>query len=428
MHAVIVTTGTQGDVAPYTDIGARLQQEGWKVTFVTHKAFEQYLHDCGFGFSAVPGDPHALVSSSDFQGWERSEYSAGSSVQQVRRIRSILHDVGDLMDQVADGLVDAVPHDTDVLLLSATAAPLAYHLAVAKRIPSMGIYWGPTEPTGQFPPTMTGARSMGWWGNRLAGHVGLSITYRAYKAAVGRLRTQLGLPTASRLDARRHQAAHRWPVLHGFSPTVFPRPRDWRPGMEVVGYWWAQRPGQWQPPAELVDFLKAGPPPVFIGFGSMSPGESDRLAELAIAALRRAGLRGVIQAGWAQLSVRDDDVVTIGHAPHDWLFPRMGAIVHHAGAGTTGAALRSGVPEVPVPVTIDQPFWASRLVALGVAPEAIPFCALTPERLAAALSEAVHNGSYRRVAEQAAATVEAEDGAGRAVAEIGRLVEDRRRA
>ncbi|QXV56967.1 glycosyltransferase [Amycolatopsis sp. TNS106] len=423
MRAVVITTGTQGDVAPYTGIGARLQAEGWKVTFATHKVFGDQLESCGFDFSPIPGDPAALVSSQAFQSWERSGYSRRSARDQVGRIKAIIGDVGELMYEVAGGLIDAVPNDTDVLLLSGTAAPLAYHFAEARRIPSMGIYWGPTEPTGQFPPPMGGARSYGWWGNKAAGHIGLRITNKAYVKAVDRLRAQLGVPAAGYADTRRRQARREWPVMHGFSPTVFPRPRDWRRGMEVVGYWWAQRGKRWTPPAALTDFLAAGPPPVFIGFGSMSPGEVERLADLATAALRKARLRGVIQAGWAQLDARNDDVLTIGAAPHDWLFPQMAAIVHHAGAGTTGAALRAGVPAVPVPVTIDQPFWASRIVALGVAPKAIPFCALTADGLADALRLAVTDPVHTAAARAVAAAVEREDGAGRVAKAVARLAE-----
>jgi UDP:flavonoid glycosyltransferase YjiC (YdhE family) len=331
------------------------------------------------------------------------------------------------MDQVADGLVDAIPDDTDVLLLSGTAAPLAYHLAEAKRIPSIGVYWGPTEPTGQFPPPMAGARPMGWYGNKVASEIGLKITYRAYAAAVRRLRTQLGLPPATLGDTRRRQASRRWPVLHGFSPLVLPRPRDWRAGMEVVGYWWAQRPRSWKPPAQLVDFLGAGPAPVFIGLGSMTPGDANRMVELSLTALRKAHCRGIIQAGWADLYAYGDDVLTVGHIPHDWLFPQMAAVVHHAGAGTAGAALRAGVPSVPVPVAIDQPFWASRVVALGTAPTTIPFCALTAELLAAAIRAAIDSPEFARNARKVSERIEAEDGAGRVVAVVNRLAESEAR-
>ncbi|MGQ7754229.1 glycosyltransferase [Streptomyces sp. WC2508] len=100
----------------------------------------------------------------------------------------------------------------------------------------------------------------------------------------------------------------------------------------------------------------------------MAPGQGERLGELVAAAVTRAGVRAVVQAGWAGLSAVSDDVLAIGDLPHDWLCPRTAAVVHHAGAGTTAAGLRAGVPAVPVPVMADQPFWAARLHRFGVAP------------------------------------------------------------
>ncbi|MFD5659244.1 glycosyltransferase family protein [Streptomyces hirsutus] len=113
-----------------------------------------------------------------------------------------------------------------------------------------------------------------------------------FAGAVARLRARLGLPAgapSAPVDVR--------PVFHGFSPLVVPRPGDWPARAEVAGYWWPARPDGWQPAAELVDFLQADPPPVFIGFGSMAPGQGERLGELVAAAVERAGVRAVVQAG-----------------------------------------------------------------------------------------------------------------------------------
>jgi UDP:flavonoid glycosyltransferase YjiC (YdhE family) len=141
------------------------------------------------------------------------------------------------------------------------------------------------------------------------------------------------------------------------------------------------------------------------------------------AAVRRAGVRAVVQAGWAGLSGGDvdghgDDVLSVGDVPHDWLFPRTAAVVHHAGAGTTGAGLRAGVPAVAVPVLTDQPFWASRLHRLGVAPPPLPLPDLTAESLAAAITTCVCEPALRRRAAGLARRVAAEDGAGRVLAHV----------
>src|SRR5690606_34299463 len=194
-----------------------------------------------------------------------------------------------------------------------------------------------------------------------------------FHRATARLRRDLGLPRRSAGATAARQAREGWPILHGYSPAVLPRPADWRPGLEVVGYWWPA-PVPWEPPGRLVDFLAAGPPPVLVGFGSMAGGHGAQLLPLVLAALRAAGVRGILQAGRAGLGADGPDlgpdVIAIGDAPHEWLLPRVAAVVHHAGAGTTGSTLRAGVPSVPTPVFADQPLWSKRLVELGCAPPA----------------------------------------------------------
>ncbi|NDZ83334.1 glycosyltransferase, partial [Streptomyces sp. SID10853] len=208
-----------------------------------------------------------------------------------------------------------------------------------------------------------------------------------------------------------------------------------RPGLDVVGNWWPQVPPGAQLPVPLAEFLAAGPPPVFVGFGSMGHGEGGRLGALAVRALRRAGVRGVLQSGRAGLSAGDDvagalagqdmagdDMLTVGQVPHEFLFPRLAAVVHHAGAGTASHALRAGVPSVPVPVTADQPFCASRLAAVGAGTPPLPFAALSQggaeTRLAEAVRTAVRDPSLRRAARRGAAVMDTEDGAGAVIGAV----------
>ncbi|MFC7584389.1 glycosyltransferase [Nonomuraea antimicrobica] len=164
-----------------------------------------------------------------------------------------------------------------------------------------------------------------------------------------------------------------------------------------------------------------GPAPVYVGFGSQAGPRAEHYTDLALRALRLAGLRGVLQTGVP--GTLDDDVLGVGDVPHDWLFPRMAAVAHHCGGGTTGAGVRAGVPAVGLPALADQPLWASRLVALGVAPSSIPFGRLSPERLAASLRTAATEPSYRRRAAALSERLQAEDGAGAVVEVLGKLTE-----
>ena len=153
----------------------------------------------------------------------------------------------------------------------------------------------------------------------------------------------------------------------------------------------------------------------------MASGDGERLSDLAVQALRRAGLRGILQSGAAGLAADEDDILTIGDVPHALLFPRLAAVVHHAGAGTTSAALRAGIPSVPVPVTADQPFWATRLSTLGAAPAPIPYRSLTTDRLTTALTEVTRHQPYTRAATTAAHHMTTEDGPGTTLKIIDRL-------
>jgi UDP:flavonoid glycosyltransferase YjiC (YdhE family) len=164
---------------------------------------------------------------------------------------------------------------------------------------------------------------------------------------------------------------------------------------------------------------------VFLSFGSvvMPKKESVRLSELVPVALRRAGVRGVVQAGWAGLTVAADDVRTVGDLPHDWLFEKVSAVVHACGAGTTAAGLRAGRPAVAIPEPGgDQPFWARRLAVLGVSAATLSRRTLTADRLAEAIESALTNDEYRDNAKQVAAQLATEDGAGRAVEVIEELL------
>ena len=149
----------------------------------------------------------------------------------------------------------------------------------------------------------------------------------------------------------------------------------------------------------------------------MTPRNAARLTATALEALERAEQRGVLLRGWGALGEGDLPpwALAIDDVPHEWLFPRMAAVVHHGGAGTTGAGLRAGVPSVLTPLGFDQPFWGRRVVALGVGPEPVSRRALTTERLAAAIRRAVTDHAMRERAARLGERISAENGVARAV-------------
>jgi sterol 3beta-glucosyltransferase len=211
---------------------------------------------------------------------------------------------------------------------------------------------------------------------------------------------------------------NRTPILYGFSPQVVPRGQDWASNSHVTGYWFLDLDPAWQPPGGLLEFLAAGPAPIYIGFGSSIMRQPQQMAQIAIQALKMTGQRGLLAMGAEGLDGAQlpPHVYPAGSIPHRWLFPRTAAVVHHGGAGTTGAGLRAGVPNIVVPFTNDQPFWGRRVLQLGAGPKPIPASKLTAGNLAQAIMDAVENASMRATARALGEAIGPEDGTGRAAA------------
>jgi UDP:flavonoid glycosyltransferase YjiC (YdhE family) len=212
------------------------------------------------------------------------------------------------------------------------------------------------------------------------------------------------------------------PMLYSFSPSVIPKPPDWDEYQHVTGYWFLDALPDWQPPTDLVDFLERGSPPVYIGFGSMSHEDPERQTRLALRALELTGQRGIFLTGWGGITrlSAPPNVFFVDNVPHAWLFPRMAAVVHHGGAGTTAAGLRSGVPSIIPAFVGDQCAWADIVMKLGAGPRVPGIKQLTAEKLAQAINTAVKDSALRARAAALGEKIRAENGIARAVEVIER--------
>jgi sterol 3beta-glucosyltransferase len=176
----------------------------------------------------------------------------------------------------------------------------------------------------------------------------------------------------------------------------------------------------WEPPKDLMDYLRAGPPPVYIGFGSMVNSSPEKTTDLVLQALARSGQRGVLSSGWGGLikSSLPETVFMTGSIPFSWLFPKLAAVVHHGGAGTTSMGLWAGVPSIVIPFMGDQPFWGQRVYELGVGPKPIPRQRLTVNLLAESIHCAVTDKAIQERATSLGERIRAENGVAQAVAII----------
>jgi sterol 3beta-glucosyltransferase len=204
------------------------------------------------------------------------------------------------------------------------------------------------------------------------------------------------------------------------SPHVVPPIDD--ANVSTTGYWFLDERAD--PPAELDRFLAAGDAPVYVGFGSMSSSDPAATLRMIVAATERAGRRAVIGRGWSGAAALDlpRTVYMLDAAPHQWLFPRMAALVHHGGAGTTAAGLAAGKPTLIVPHRADQPYWGRRVAALGVGVAPLPRRKLSLDTLAERLERLLGDRSIQAKAAALGEQIRAERGVEAAVTWIERFI------
>jgi sterol 3beta-glucosyltransferase len=304
-------------------------------------------------------------------------------------------------------------------------------LALAEKLnlPFLQAYLVPFTPTREFASVLV-SRAPAWMGaslNRISHHLTRQVIWQGFRSADKLARRQvLGLPAVPFSGPYQSDHTRGLPVLYGFSPSVIPPPEDWGEEVHVTGYWYLDEDNAWAPPKALTDFLASGPAPVYVGFGSMSNRNPGETADLVIQALKQSQQRAILLSGWGGLQPADlpESVFMVDTIPHAWLFPRLSAVVHHGGAGTTAAGLRAGVPSIIVPFFGDQPFWGRRVAELGVGPAPIPRKKLTVERLAGAIQAAVDDVGMRQRAARLGSQIRAEDGIA-GVVEIVQQVEKR---
>jgi UDP:flavonoid glycosyltransferase YjiC (YdhE family) len=412
MHVTILTLGSRGDVVPYLALGRGLRRADHDVRVITFEDFEPMVRDAGLDFAPMGGEMRPLLSGG--AGLSMSE--AGTSV--IRMSLALLRMFRSMAQGFADDLSAPELRKTDIIVNQLPGALFGLDLAQAARVPMTMAALMPLVPT-RYEPMLMFPR----WLAPIPGYNRLTH-WIAYQIAWGMFRSTIGQWRAHVLDLGPPPFWGSWgllqdqgvPVFNAYSPHLAPPPPDWGPHIHTTGAWFEDEE-DWTPPEDLVRFIEAGSPPVYIGFGSMPSRRPECTTQAVLRALERVGLRAVIHAGWGGLVPQDlpPSIHAIGIVPHAWLFPRMAAVVHHGGSGTTHAGLRAGRPSILVPFVFDQFTWGRRVAALGVGPPAIPHSRLSSARLADALDQAAYDPEMQRRAEALQRKMQTEGGVCQAV-------------
>jgi len=419
MKILIATIGTRGDVEPYVALGRALMESGHEITICTCAHYEPFIREYGLGYAYVNNDFIDFMHSPE---GKIILGNAGSFWKTLATLAPMISKLGNLQERQMADVWAATKESAPDLILYHPKALGAPDFAEKLGVPCMLAFWLPIYvPTTRFPAMGFPELPLGPGYRRLTYQLIRRILLMMSKR-VRKWRIQNGLNPPSPGLRMQLPDGRPIPALHGFSRHIIPRPEDWPETAIVTGYWFLNQAEHWNPSRSLTEFLSRGEPPVYFGFGSIFGRDPKRVTQIVLEAVRRTGVRAILARGWGGLepgdSAQSESVMFIEAAPHRWLFPRVNAVTHHGGCGTTAAGLLAGKPSIICPFFGDQPFWGRHVERLGVGPSPIPQSKMTVDRLCRAIDRARNDSTMRENAATLGSRLSIEDGTSHAVAFI----------
>ncbi|KAJ5323144.1 UDP-glucuronosyl/UDP-glucosyltransferase [Penicillium brevicompactum] len=394
LNIVIQVVGSRGDVQPFVALGNELQRHGHRVRLATHGTFESFVRDSGLEFYSIGGDPSELMA---YMVKNPGLIPQMKSIQDgdIKRKRVMVAEIlqGCWKSCIEDDSVTKTPFVADAII--ANPPSFAHiHCAQALGIPLHLMFTMPWTSTRSFPHPLANLKystTEPKMANYLSYGIVEWLTWQGLGDVINDWRRSIDLEPISATEGPRLAETLKVPFTYCWSPTLMPKPADWPGHLDVCGFFF-RSPPDFTPPADLDAFLKNGPPPVYIGFGSIVIEDPPAMTATLVSAVKAWGGRAIISRGWSNLGEAEstDQIFYLGDCPHEWLFQKVSAVVHHGGAGTTACGLRFGRPSLVVPFFGDQLFWGNMVASRGIGPMPIPHRSLNAENLAEAIRFCLH--------------------------------------
>ena len=411
-HITILALGSRGDVQPFVALALALAERGHTVRIAAPDDYAGIIEEHGFSHHTLGG----LI---------RAQMDMGRVARMLDGAANPLRFAADTLPQILPLIsrlvADAWAASTDADALVVSTLGMYPGLSVAEKCgaPLVVAHFHPLAETSaeqhvNFPawPRRLPLRSRY---NRLTHFLFAHGLWQLLRTPLNRTRREiLSLPPVGPLALVRRVRRLLAQPIYGYSRLLAPLPPGAPADLPVTGCWFLPHSPNWRPDAALEAFLAAGSPPIYIGFGSNLTGRApDELTALFVQALQNVGQRALLYAGWGDFGAipLPPTVLRIEDTPHDWLFKRVAAVVHHGGAGVTAAAVAAGVPSVAMPFLGDQFYWAQQLHRLGCGPPPLDRRHLTVGGLASTIDTLLTNASYRQAARRLGAQLRAENGA-----------------
>ncbi|TRX94196.1 hypothetical protein FHL15_004964 [Xylaria flabelliformis] len=433
LNVVIQIVGSRGDVQPFIALGQVLKNTyGHRVRVATHGTFQKFVEENGLEFFSIGGDPAELMAFMVKHPGLMPGLDAlknGEIAKRRKGIEEIVMGCWRSCIETGNGLGPAprfsrrgeeIPADTvpvmgdsrhkpfvaDVIIAN---PPSFAHIHVAEKlgIPLHLMFTMPWSPTRAFPQPLANIQSSNTdpvTTNYLSYAMVEMMTWQGLGDVINRFRTKiLDQDPLPLIWAPGVLTRLRIPYTYCWSPALIPKPNDWGNHIDIAGFYFLNLASSYTPEPDLAAFLAAGPPPVYIGFGSIVVDDPNSLTRMIFDAVAETGVRALVSKGWGGLGADSvgipDGVFMLGNVPHDWLFKNVSAVCHHGGAGTTAAGIQAGKPTIVVPFFGDQPFWGAMVARAGAGPDPIPYKKLTAEGLAEAIKIALKPETQQKAKE-----------------------------
>jgi len=405
MKITLLTYGSQGDVAPFAALGQGLVQAGHQVILVAPEKLKYLVNQEQIDFVAFPGDPQQMVQ-------DLVDRAGSNWWRMVRSMSSFVLPLGLEVSQIARKTCQ----DADLIVHSFLLTNTGYEIAREKNIPDISAQTFPVfTNTSDFPAPAAPDLPLGGLYRKFTHNIVTQTFWQGSRIIYSSLRKnhqELPPLTDWPFNPQNHWQV---PILYAFSPRVIPRPADWREDVHITGYWFSNHDSSWKPDDRLVEFLEKGSAPIAVVFGSTSTRKLDGIYHKVFEALKITNQRGIILGQKPEELDSPKVYWQEGFIPYEWLFKHSAAVIHHGGAGTTGKALRAGIPSIILPFTSDQPFWGRQVYKLGAGPKPLHPKRLTSWKVAEAINLIVNDLKIKSRAQEIGRHLKAEDGITRAV-------------
>ncbi|MFN8579124.1 MAG: glycosyltransferase [Candidatus Sericytochromatia bacterium] len=417
MNISIITLGSRGDVQPYLALGLGLKEQGFNVKLLANENFKEFISDFNIDFHPIRGNVHELVNSEAGKDLLESGYS-------IKFIKKFTNIMSEYFDNFFDDMLEGTK-GTDFIIFSPlcfVAQQVAEYLGVKSMTANLQPFNRTNElPSFMFPETFSFIPKY----NLMTHLVFEQAVWQSVRHTVNKnIVKKLNRPKIGFWGRRNELEKLKFPMIYGFSKYIIKRPNDWNKNHKITGYWFLDTQKNFKPEKELLKFLDTDKKIIYAGFGSMVNRNPEETSNMIIKSIKGLNVKLIIMTGWGGLSISDnyEDIHVVNQIPHDWIFPKINAVIHHCGAGTTSATLRAGIPSISVPFFGDQPFWSNQIYKLGLSTKPINRKDLNSSNLREAIIESIANDNLINRAKIISKKINSENGISNAVETIKQII------